>query len=208
MKELAGVLIALVLMALTGWVVVALIVRAAFRRLRRSRAVNGTVLRTRSALTWGLQHQVLRLRVRLDDSLQSGRMAVGVRTRDGGLPGETARLFRRICEEEATLDAQLRLLESERDDSLLAAELPTARDRVDQFEGIVRRLRSAVASGLGDFSDDALTDLRAEIDREAVALQAGVQELYALNRRGRAYGYAPGPYRQPATTRLPRGNAS
>ncbi|HEX7373538.1 MAG TPA: hypothetical protein VF277_01070 [Steroidobacteraceae bacterium] len=208
MTELAGVLIALVLIVLAGWVVAALSVRAAYRRIRRSRAVNGAVLRTRSVLSRGLQHQVLRLRVRLDYSLQSARMAVELRSRDGGLRGETTRLFRRICEEGAALDAQLRLLESEIDDSVVAEELPTARDRVDQFEGIVRQLRGAVASGLGDFSDDALTDLRADVDREAIALQAGVQELHTLNRRGRAHGYAPPTYRQPATTRLPRGNAS
>lgn len=206
--ELALALMALVLMALTGWVIAALLVRSAYRRIRRSRAVAGTVLRTRTVLARGLQHQVLRLRVRLDDSLQSARVAVELRTRDSALRGETTRLFRRICEEGATLDAQLRLLESETEDSVLAAHLPTARDRVDQFEGIVRRLRAAVASGLGDFSDDALIDLRGDVDREAVALQAGMQELHTLNRRGRAHEYAPRPYRQPATTRIPRENAS
>lgn len=207
MRELAEVLIALVALALTGWVVVALIVRSWYRRIRRSPAVSGAVLRTRSVLARGPRHQVLRLRVRLDDSLQSGRAAVEARTRDNVLRGETTRLFRRTCEEAATLDVRLRLLQSETDNSVLAAELPIARDRVDQFERIVRRLRAAVASGLGEFSDDALTDLSDDIDREALALQAGVQELHALNGRGRAYGYAPRPNRQPDTTLLQRRNA-
>jgi hypothetical protein len=186
MIELAGVLAALLLMVVAGWVVAALIVRAAWRRVRRSRVVGRAALRTRWTLASGPRHQVLSLRVRLDDSLRSARAAVELSSRDGRATGETTRLFRRVCEEGVTLDGRLRLLESELDGSVLAAELPTARDRVDQFEGIVRRLRSAVASGLGGFDDDALLDLRSELDREAAALQAGAEELHALNRLGRA----------------------
>ena len=47
----------------------------------------------------------------------------------------------------------------------------------------MRRLRAAVASGLAGLTDDTLTTLSTEMDREVAALHAGVEELRALNRR-------------------------
>jgi hypothetical protein len=78
---------------------------------------------------------------------------------------------------------QLRLLESETDAAVLAGELPAAADRVDQVVELVRQLRSAVASGLAGSTDDTLTALHSDVDREVAALHAGVQELHRLNRR-------------------------
>jgi hypothetical protein len=46
----------------------------------------------------------------------------------------------------------------------------------------VHRLRSAVATGLAGLTDDSLTALRSDMDREVAALHAGVEELHALNR--------------------------
>ena len=79
------------------------------------------------------------------------------------------------------MDSQLRLMESEADSAVLAEQMPAAIHRVDQIAGMVRRLRSAVATGLGDRTDDTLTMLRSDIDLEVAALQAGVQQLHALN---------------------------
>jgi hypothetical protein len=202
MTVLGGVLIALVLMVLAGWVVAVLILRAIYRRVRRNRALNGAVLRTRAAFAWGPQQQVLKLRMRVNASLDSGRAAVTVALGGQGPRGELSRLFRRIQEEGATLDAQLRLLESEPDPTLLSADLPAARGRVVQLEGTVRRLRSAVSSGLGDLSDDTLAALRADVDREVAALHAGVQELHTLN------GYDGLHTHRPSANRLYRGNES
>ena len=61
--------------------------------------------------------------------------------------------------------------------------LSVAGRRVDQVGGLVRRLRSAVAAGLGELTDDTLTALRSEVDREVAALRAGVDELRSLNGR-------------------------
>jgi hypothetical protein len=91
-------------------------------------------------------------------------------------------LFRRIQEEGVALDLQLRLMESETDSAVLAEELPAAGHRVDQVVGLVRRLRSAVASGLTGPTDVTLTTLHSDVDREVAALHAGVQELQRLNR--------------------------
>ena len=84
------------------------------------------------------------------------------------------------------MDLQLQLMESEADPAVLAADLPAATVRVEQVVALVRRLRAAVASGLAGLTDDTLTTLSTEMDREVAALHAGVEELRALNRRDAA----------------------
>ena len=203
MSVIAGILIGLFVIALLGILTGVLIVRALYRSIRRNRAVTGAVLRTRAAFTWGPQQQVLKLRLRLGASLESGRAAVELALRSDGPRGELVRLFKRIQAEGATLDSQLRLLESETDSGVLAAEVPLVRDRVEQLEALVRRLRSAVASGLAGISDDTLAALRADVDREVAALHAGVQELHTLN----SFDGRQEPRRQ-TSNRLYRGNES
>lgn len=201
MDGLMWVLVALAIVGFVGIcsiVTVVLVLRALYRRIRRSRAVNGTVLRTRANLSWGPQRKVLALRVRLDDALASGQAAVGLAGRGDGPRGELPRLFRRIQTESVTLDAQLRLLESETDAAVLAAELPRANGRVDQVVGLVRRLRSAVGAGLGGLSEETLTTLQADVDREVAALHAGMQELQDLQRNDAYFE----PTRQPSSDRL------
>jgi len=151
-------------------------------RLRRSRALSGAALRTRASVSRGPQREVLRLRIRLGDTLGSGQAAVDFALGSDGLRGELPGLFRRIQAEGAALDAQLLLLTSETDDVALAAELPVARRRVDEVAGLVHRLRATLASGRGNLTDDALLALRAEVDREITAVDAGIQALHTLNR--------------------------
>jgi hypothetical protein len=204
MTVLAGLLIALALIALTGVLVGVLVLRAIYKRIRRNRTLNSAVLRGRAAFTWGPQQQVLKLRMRLDDSLYSGQAAIDLAMRGNGPRGELARLFQRIEVEGAALHSQLRLMETETNTAALTEELPAVRDRVEEVEALVRRLRSAVATGLGEVSDDTLSSLRADVDREVAALHAGVQELHTLN----GYGERRRPGRQPSTNRLFRGNES
>ena len=190
MTGLDWVLTALAIVVLVGIcaiVALILLLRFLYRRVRRSRTVGGAVLRTRARLSRGPQRTILGLRVRLEESLDSGRAAVDLAARNGGPRGELPRLFRRIQQEGVALDLQLRLMESETDSRVLAAELPAAGDRVEQVAGLVRRLRSAVASGLAGSTDDTLTALNSEMDREVAALHAGVEELHALNRRDGLY---------------------
>lgn len=190
-----AVLGVIVLLSVGMVVTVVLVLRAVFRRIRRSRAVGGAALRARARVARGPQRTVLGLRVRLDDSLRSGRAAVQIavdstgagRAGSVGSSGELPRLFRRIDDEASALDLQLRLMESETDAGALADELPAARGRVEQVELLVRRVRTAVAARLAGSSDDALTAIGDDVDREVAALRAGVEELQRLNRRdGRA----------------------
>lgn len=171
----------IVLLSIGIMVTFVLVVRSLVRRVRRSRAVGGATLRTRARLAHGPQRSVLALRVRLDETLRSGRAAIELLA----LPSrsELPRLFRRIGEEGSVLDLQLRLMESETDAVALADELPAARQRVDQVERLVKQVRSAVASGLSGSTDDALSALGSDVDREVEALHAGIEQLQALNRR-------------------------
>ena len=113
MMALAWIMGAFALIVLTSIVTVVLIVRALYKRIRRSRTLNGAVLRTRATLSWGAQHDVLQLRIRLNDTLDSGQAAIDLAARGDGPRGELPRLFRRIQAEASTLDAELRFLESE-----------------------------------------------------------------------------------------------
>lgn len=182
--ELAWVLIAFASTVVAANVAVVLVLRSIYKRIRRNRAVNGAALRVRSQLNWGSRREVLKLRLRLRETLGSGQAAIDLVVRSDGLRGELPRLFRRLENEGDALDAQLRLLESENDPAVLAEILPTVRHRVDHVAYIVHRLRSAVGSVLGGPSDDSLTTLRSDIDREIVAVRAGVQELHELNEQG------------------------
>lgn len=178
-----SVLAVIVLLSIGVLVAFGLVVRAVVRRIGRSRAVGGAALRARARVALGQQRTVLRLRVRLDDSVRSGRAALEVAAHGNGHRGELPRLFRRIADEAAVLDLQLRLMESETDARALADELPAAGARVDHVEGLVRRVRQAVASGLAGASEDTLSALGADVDREVAALHAGIEELQRLTRR-------------------------
>lgn len=178
---------AIVLLSIGVMVAFVLVVRAVVHRVRRSRAVSGTALRARARVARGPQRAVLALRVRLDESMRSGRAAIQIAADGSGSGGELPRLFQRVGDEASVLDLQLRLMESETDAAELADELPTARGRVEQVELLVRRVRHAVSAGLAGASDDALSALGADVDREVTALHAGIEELQRLNRRdGRA----------------------
>lgn len=180
MSILAEILLALASIMVLSTVAVVVIVRVVVKRIRRSRAVKASVLRARARLSVGRQHEVLTLRVRLADTLASGNAALDLARHNGSPLGELQRLFSRICADGVALDTQLLLLTSERDAGVLAEAIPVARRRVAQIGTLVRRLRLAVASGIGDLTDDSLTALTGDLDREIIALNAGLGELHAL----------------------------
>jgi hypothetical protein len=181
-EVLLWVLVSLLAIVAISVTTVVLLVRWLVRRIRRNRNLASAMLRTRARFASGPQRRVLALRVQLGAALDSGQAAVDLAVQGDGARGELPRLFRRIREEGTALDLQLRLMESETDPAALAEELPVAARRVDQVVGLVRRLRSAVAAGLTVPTDDHLTALRSDVDREVAALHAGVQELQRLNR--------------------------
>lgn len=182
MDVLFGVLISLALIVALSMGTVLLIVWAVFRSIRRSRAVNSAVLKSRAQFSRGPRRKVLALQLQLDESLDSGRAAIDLAVRNNGRRGDLPRLFRRIEAEGATLRAQLRLMESETDSAALADELAAASLAVDQISDMIRELRASVSAGLGDPTGDALSALHAELDLEVASLHAGLVELANLNR--------------------------
>jgi hypothetical protein len=209
METLAWVLVVLALICMGSILAAAVMARMLYTRIRRSRSINSTLLRARTSLSWGQRHEVLRLRLRLNEALAGGQAAVNLAAASGATRGELPRLFRRIESEGVTLEWQLRLMATEADPVILAEGIPVARRRVELVAGLVRRLRSVVADGLGELSDDALTRLQSDVDREVTAMNAGLQELRTLNRNDALFD----PHRQPAMDRpnmdrLSRGNRS
>ncbi|QYF75034.1 hypothetical protein [Cryobacterium sp. PAMC25264] len=205
MGVLIEVLAALGTIVLVSTLTVVLIGRTVYTRMRRSRAVNRGLLRTRATLSVGPQHEILAQRVRLRDSLYSGHAAVDIAGRSAGPHGDLKRLFRRIESEAQTVDAHLLLLSSETEPEVLRGALPLAVHRVDQVTGLVRTVRAAVAAGLGGFSDDALLTLQLEVDREIAALDAGMAQLHTLNHPDAQPPSRPSPY---LDTHLDRGTHS
>lgn len=186
------VLITAAVVAVILIVAVVVIGRVLYRRVRSSPALADALLRARANYTEGPQQDVLKLRVRLREALDSGQAAVDLSLRSDGPQGDLSSLFRRIQREGAALESQLRLMESETDTTVLAQGIPVATRRVDDVTALVRRLRGAVASDLGTLTDDSLNELRADVDREVAALHAGVQELQTLN--GSDPNPDPGPF--------------
>ena len=181
MSVLAEVLLALMAIMVVSTVTVVVVARMLYRRVRRSRALNSAVLRARTRVSIGPRHDILRLRLRLRESLDSGQAAIALLEQNATGQGELRRLFRRIQDEGTAVDVQLLLLSTERDPVELAQALPVAGRRVDEITGLVRRVRSVVAAGLGGRTDDSLSNLGGDVEREIAAMNAGVAELHALN---------------------------
>lgn len=184
MNELGWLLIALTSTVVATNVALVFLVRALYKRVRRNLALSGTSLRFRARLSSGPKRDVLKLRVRLKETLDSGAAAMDLAARSDGPRGELPQLFGRLTGEGIRLDSQLRLLESENDPAILNEGVIQARQRLDQLAHLVRRLRTVVGAGLGGMSDDSLATLRTDINREIAAVSAGMQELHELNGRG------------------------
>jgi len=158
-----------------------LLARSAYRRIRRDPRVSRTTLRIQEKTSPpGPRRSLMQLRVRLNDTVTSARVAVGVIQTHGSVQGELASLVRRIDRVAVPLDAQLRLMQSEPDMRLLYEMLQPARARVEEIEGIVRHIRSAAYATLGGDMEGTVAQITADAAREVAALQAGMSTLHAL----------------------------
>jgi hypothetical protein len=169
---------------LIGGVVVALavgttaaVIAVAVRRVRRSGALVAASLRLHAITQSGPRREVARLRLQLRRAVEGGREAIRAGDSGSGLPGEAPTLFRRIQREAVTLDAHLRVMQTEDDSEALRQALPALRRRVDEIVRLVRRLRTAVADGLAAVSAGSMAELGSDVEREVVALRAGRERL-------------------------------
>jgi len=162
-------------------VVLFLLARSAYRRIRRDPRVNRAALLVQEKTSPpGPRRSLMHLRVRLGDAVTSARAAVTVIQTHGSVQGELASLVRRIDRVAAPLDAQLRLMQSEPDMRLLYEMLQPARARVEEIEGIVRHIRTAAYATLGGDMEGTVALITADVEREVAALQAGMHTLHAL----------------------------
>jgi hypothetical protein len=178
MEEL---LLAVLVMSLVAGGVTMVAAWQVVRRVRRSTALRRRV-RTVQALTTppGARRQVARLRRDLSAAAHATGEAVAVVRQAGGTVGDLPRLARRLGRVAGTLDAELRLLAGEPDPAELARVLPAARARVADVTRVALTIRRAASAGLGAGTAAELAPLEAEVQREVLALDAGVDRLLAL----------------------------
>ncbi len=162
-------------------VALVLLARSAYRRVRRDPRWNRRALVMQEKTTAsGPRRGLFQLRVRLGDAIGSAKEAVKVLQTHGGVQGELASLVRRLDQVAATLDAQLRLMQSEPDMRLLNEMIAPARARVEEIEGTVRHVRNAAYAAIGGDMEGTVAAITADVEREVAALQAGVQMLRTM----------------------------
>lgn len=149
----------------------------AVRRIRRSAGFALLALRLQVLTRSGPRREVARMRLQLRRAVDGGRTSLLAGGSAAGLPGEAPALFRRIEREAQAVDAHLRVMQTEDDPASLRTALPALRSRVEETTGLVRQLRSAVADGLAAMAAATAGDLRADVEREVVALRAGRERL-------------------------------
>jgi hypothetical protein len=178
MEEL---LLTLLVMSMLAGGVVLLAVWRVVRWVRRSPRLRRRV-RSVQALTTppGARRQVACLRRDLQVAAHATGEAVAVVRAAGGTVGDLPQLARRLARMAATLDAELRLLAGEPDPAELARVLPAARARVAEVARVALTIRRAASAGLGAATAAELAPLEAEVEREVLALDAGVDRLLAL----------------------------
>jgi hypothetical protein len=178
MEELLLTLLALCLLA--GGVALVAVWRVV-RWLRHSPQLRRRV-RSVQALTTppGARRQVACLRRDLSAAAHATGEAVALVRAAGGTVGDLPLLARRLGRVAGTLDAELRLLAGEPDQAELARVLPAARARVADVARVALTIRRAASAGLGAETAAEIAPLEAEVKREVLALDAGVDRLLVL----------------------------
>lgn len=162
-------------------VIAVLLGRAAYRRVRRDPRWNRTTLAVREKCTVpGPRRDLVQLRLRLGDAVASARQSVAVIAAHGGVQGELMALVRRLDLVAASLDTQLHLMQSETNGPILRELIAPAHARVAEIEGIARHIRTAAYATVGDDMDYTVAAITADVEREVIALQAGVSTLRAM----------------------------
>ena len=178
MEEL---LLTLLLMILLAGGVALLAVWRVVRWVRRSPRLRRRV-RSVQALTTppGARRQVACLRRDLNTAAHATGEAVALVRAAGGTVGDLPLLARRLGRVAGALDTELRLLACEPDQAELSRVLPAARARVAEVSRVALTIRRAASAGLGAETAAEIAPLEAEVKREVLALDAGVDRLLAL----------------------------
>jgi hypothetical protein len=174
-------LLTLLVMCLAAGGVAMVAVWRVVRWVRRSPGLRRRVRSVQALATPpGARRQVACLRRDLNLAAHATGEAVAVVRAAGGSVGDLPRLARRLARVAVTLDAELRLLAGEPDPAELARVLPAARARVADVARVALTIRRAASAGLGAETAAEIAPLQAEVEREVLALDAGVDRLLAL----------------------------
>lgn len=153
----------------------------AYRRLRRSGLVGRTVLELQAGLgTPGPRRQLAQLRLQLQEAISSTSAAIDALEASHRPQRELALLTRQLTPVAAILDTQLRLLQEETDAELLQEYLEPARASVMELVRTAQHIRQVVYAILEGEAEGTLTLTMSDVEREVLALQAGVEALRRL----------------------------
>lgn len=182
----AGVVVVLlVLVALLGWWGV--------RRVRRSGLLDRGVLQARAAvLPPGPAKDIAELRQLLRDSLAQTRKVLGTVSDGPGAPESLTDLLRRLEVTTGSLDAQVRLVQSEPDQIYLLQVLPSLRERVHSADSDAVRLRRTALRFQSEGNRLQRTLLEDDLRDSVAGLEAGLTEIQQLPQPRSATPAAPG----------------
>ncbi len=175
MDPMAVMLLGLLLFVLPATVValvVVLLVRAVGAARTRVHATAESARLRARAFALGPAAEVARLRLELRAAIDAVGQALAGALAARWPVGDTPMLVRRLEAAAAGVDAQLRVLELERDPRRLAGALPRLRERASTVAGSAAALRLALLESGLRTGEDELASLRADCAIEADALRA------------------------------------
>lgn len=172
------VAVLLALVALLGWWGV--------RRVRRSGLLDRGLLQARAAvLPPGPAKDIAELRQLLRGSLAQTRKVLSAVSDGSGAPESLTDLLRRLEVTTGSLDAQLRLVQSEPDQTYLQQVLPPLRERVHSVDSDAVRLRRTALRLQSEGDRLQRTMLEDDLRDSVAGLEAGLTEIQQLHQPGR-----------------------
>ena len=175
MRIFVGVMLVVVTIAV---VAAGLTVWWAARMLRRLRAytvrlVDREALRLKARVRLGAPRQVAAARLQLHTGLDQTRRVLHDASRRNCPLGDLPGIFHRIEQLAASTDADLRMLDGDRD-PLQRARLADAVRRSDELTSMASAIRRTVSGVHADLHLDGFGLLQRDLDVELKALRAGV----------------------------------
>ncbi|MEV4614560.1 hypothetical protein AB0K43_18480 [Kitasatospora sp. NPDC049258] len=164
---------ALLAMAVVGTVKAAKAVATKVERHEANarRAVENVTLKAKTFTKPGAQGRLAAVRLSLRTALDSTRQVLAAGLPQDGQLGEAMQLLARLDAHAAELDAELRMLEREPDETRVTAKLAELRERAERITHSAESLRWAAQDRMRRFADDELSRLTEECANEAGALR-------------------------------------
>ncbi|MEV5983720.1 hypothetical protein AB0L85_01690 [Streptomyces sp. NPDC052051] len=147
------------------------------------RKVEDTTLRAKTFAQPGPSGELAQLRLTLRTTMRATQDALHAGVAEDESLKESLDLFKRLSAHGFELDADLKRLEAEPDQGVIASRLPGLRERAERITGSANSLRWAAHDRARRFAEDDLDTLSAQIDVEAGALRHWVKESPTTSER-------------------------